>query len=46
LRRRKRQIPSPPSAVQREIAIDTVDPVVPVGIPRDFAVGHKRPVWA
>jgi hypothetical protein len=28
------------SAVQRETTIDTVD------IPRDFTVGHKRPVWA
>jgi hypothetical protein len=35
-----------PSAVQRETTIDTVDPVVPVDIPRDFTVGHKRPVWA
>jgi hypothetical protein len=35
-----------PSAVQRETTIDTVDPVVPVDIPRDFTVSHKRPVWA
>jgi hypothetical protein len=33
-----------PSAVQRETTIDTVDPVVPVDIPRDFTVGHKMPV--
>jgi hypothetical protein len=32
-----------PSAVQRETAIDTADPVY---IPRDFTVGHKRLVWA
>jgi hypothetical protein len=36
-------IPSSSSAVQREIAIDTADPV---DIPRAIAVGHKRPVWA
>jgi hypothetical protein len=36
-------IPSPPSAVQRETSIDPVDPVV---VPRDIAVGHKRPTWA
>jgi hypothetical protein len=39
-------IPSPPSAVQRETTIDPVDPVdpvAPVDIPRDIAVGHKRP---
>jgi hypothetical protein len=35
-------IPSPPSAVQRETNIP-VDPVVPVDMFRDIAVGHKRP---
>ena len=35
-----------PSAVQRETTIDAIDSFVPVNIPRDFAVGHKRPVWA
>jgi hypothetical protein len=42
-------VPSPPLAVQRETTIDPldlVDPVNPVDIPRDIAVGHKRPVWA
>jgi hypothetical protein len=42
-------IPSPPSTVQRETIIDPidlVDPVAPVDVPRDIAVGHKRPVWA
>jgi hypothetical protein len=45
-------IPSPPSTVQRETTIIPVDPVVPVDpvapvdIPRDIAVGHKRPSWA
>jgi hypothetical protein len=43
---KERQYHSSSSAVQRKIAIDTVDPVVPVNIPRDIAVGHKRPVWA
>jgi hypothetical protein len=43
---KERQYLLPLQAVQREIAIDTVDPVVLVDIPRDFAVGHKRPVWA
>jgi hypothetical protein len=42
LRRRERQIPSPPQAVQRETATDTIDPVVSVDIPRDFTVGHKK----
>jgi hypothetical protein len=35
-------IPSSPSVVQREIAIDTVDPVAPFDIPRDITVGHQR----
>jgi hypothetical protein len=36
-------IPSPPSAVQRETNIIPSDPVAPVDMPRDIAVGHKRP---
>jgi hypothetical protein len=36
-------IPSPPSAVQRETNIIQVDPVSPVDMFRDIAVGHKRP---
>jgi hypothetical protein len=36
-------IPSPPSAVQRETNIIPADPVAPVDMPRDIAVGHKRP---
>jgi hypothetical protein len=36
-------IPSPPSAVQREKDIIPVDPVAPVDMFRDIAVGHKRP---
>jgi hypothetical protein len=36
-------IPSPPSAVQRETDIIPVDPVAPVDMPRDIAVGNKRP---
>jgi hypothetical protein len=42
-------VPSPPSTVQREITIDLVDPVDPVSlvdVPKDIAVGHKRPSWA
>jgi hypothetical protein len=34
------------SVVQREIAIDTVDPVSLVDITRDIEVGQKRPTWA
>ena len=36
-------IPSPPSAFQREIDINPVDPVAPVDMSRDIAVGNKRP---
>jgi hypothetical protein len=45
-------IPSPPPTVQRETSIIPIDPVVlfgpidlvgPIDIPRDIAVGHKRP---
>jgi hypothetical protein len=36
-------IPSPPSAVQREISTNPVDPIAPVDVPRDIAIGHKRP---
>jgi hypothetical protein len=42
-------VPSPPSTVQRETIIDPVDPIDPVAlvdVPRDIAVGHKRPAWA
>jgi hypothetical protein len=45
-------IPSPPSTVQMETDIISVDPdvpvdlVAPVDMPRDIAVGHKRPAWA
>jgi hypothetical protein len=47
--KKEETIPSPPSAVQRETVIDPVDPIVPVDlvdIPRDIAVGQKRPAWA
>jgi hypothetical protein len=43
------KIPSPPSTIQRETIIDLVDPVdliAPVDVPKDIAVGHKRPSWA
>jgi hypothetical protein len=39
-------VPSPLSAVQRETTIFPFNPVVPVAlgyVPRDIAVGHKRP---
>ena len=42
-------VPSPPSAVQRETVIDpvdSIDPVAPVDVPKDIAVGHKRPSLA
>jgi hypothetical protein len=42
-------IASPPSTVQREttiIPVDLVDLASPVDVPRDIAVGHKRPIWA
>jgi hypothetical protein len=51
-KRKVETIPSSPSIVHRETTIDPVDPidpvnpVAPVDIPRDIAVGHKRPVWA
>jgi hypothetical protein len=36
-------IPSPPSTFQRETDIILADPVAPVDMSRDIAVGHKRP---
>jgi hypothetical protein len=51
--RQKEMVPSPPHppTVQRETVepidpIDLVDPVAPVDVPRDIAVGRKRPTWA
>jgi hypothetical protein len=38
-------VPSPPSAVHRETMIDLVDPVAPIDVPKDIAVGQKRPAW-
>jgi hypothetical protein len=35
-------MPSPPSTVQRETNIIPADPVAPVDMFRDIAVGHKR----
>jgi hypothetical protein len=35
-------IPSPPSTVQRETNTIPVDPVAPIDMFRDIAVGHKR----
>jgi hypothetical protein len=46
-------VPSPPHppTIQRETIepidpIDLVDPIAPVDVPRDIAVGQKRPTWA
>jgi hypothetical protein len=46
-------VPSPPHppVVQRETVepidpIDPIDHVAPVNIPRDNAIGRKRPAWA
>jgi hypothetical protein len=36
-------IPSPPSTFQRETYIIPADPVAPVDMFRDIAVGHKIP---
>jgi hypothetical protein len=44
--KKEETIPSPPSAVQRKTVtnpVDPVDPVAPVDVPRDIAVGQKRP---
>ena len=35
-------IPSPPSVVQRETDIIPANPVAPVDMSRDIAVGNKR----
>jgi hypothetical protein len=37
---------STPLVVQRKTVIDLVDPIAPVDVPRDIAVGHKRHAWA
>jgi hypothetical protein len=37
-------IPSPPSAVQRETYIISGDPVSPVDMFKDIAIGNKRPI--
>ena len=39
-------VPSPPSTVQRETIVDPVNPVAPIDVPRDIAVGQRRPAWA
>jgi hypothetical protein len=51
--RQEEMVPSPPHppAVQRETVepidpIDLIDPVALVDVPRDIAVGRKRPTWA
>jgi hypothetical protein len=51
--RHEEMVPSPPHppTVQREAIeivdpIDLVDPVARVDVPRNIAVGQKRPAWA
>ena len=50
--RQENMVPSPPypPEVQKRIEpidpIDLVDLVAPVDVPRDIAVGRKRPAWA
>jgi hypothetical protein len=47
--KKEETIPSRPSAVQREttiVPVNPVDPVAPVDVPKDIAIGHKRHVWA
>jgi hypothetical protein len=44
--KKEETVPSPPSTVQRETVTDSVDPIALVDVPRDIAVGHKRPNWA
>jgi hypothetical protein len=39
----RKAIPSTPSTVQREKEIILVDPVAPIDMFKDIAVGHKRP---
>jgi hypothetical protein len=41
--KKEETIPSPPSIVKRETIIDPFDPI---DVPRDIAVGQKRPAWA
>jgi hypothetical protein len=37
-------IPSPPSTVQREIAIYSFYPFSPVDVSKDIAIGHKTAI--
>jgi hypothetical protein len=46
LRRRKKQYLLPLQQFRGRQPLIPVDPVAPVDIPRDIAVGHKRNVWA
>jgi hypothetical protein len=41
--KKEETIHSPPSVIQRETIIDPVDLV---DVPKDIAVGQKRPAWA
>jgi hypothetical protein len=44
--KKEETVTSPLSAIQRETVTDPVDPVAPIDVPRDIAVGHKRLAWA
>jgi hypothetical protein len=48
--RHEEMVPFPPHTpvVQRETIepIDPIDPVPLVNVPRDIAIGRKRPAWA
>jgi hypothetical protein len=44
--KKEETIPSSPSTIKRETITDLVDPVAPVDLPKDIAVGQKRPAWA
>jgi hypothetical protein len=40
-------LPHPPTVQREKIEpIDPLDPVAPVDVPKDIAVGRKRPTWA
>jgi hypothetical protein len=44
--KKEETIASPPSTVQRETVTYPIDPIDLVDVPRDIAVGQKRPAWA
>jgi hypothetical protein len=44
--KKEETIPSPPSAVQREIVTNPVDPIAPIDVPKEIIVDQKRLAWA